>query len=262
MAVLAVFSLVYPVSASRIQMGVSLVPEGDMTGGSFAMNLTILNSGDEAAHDVQASLLLPDGFSSEPIYAGTMDPQVPVFGAFRVLMDGSVNPGLYPIVLKTHYTDANAYPFSTVAPSFLRYKTSAPVMMRGEVGNVTLAGQAEKTIEVRFDNLDDKPHDALIRLMIPDEMKAAESSKRLRIGPKESGRVSFPLKSFGALPGSVYVVFATAEYDEAGLHYASIASGRVEIVAEEKGGLEAPPWLPAGILALLLIIVIYLQVRK
>ncbi|MFH0862082.1 MAG: NEW3 domain-containing protein [Candidatus Altiarchaeota archaeon] len=262
LSLLFAISLVPQVSAARIQMGVSLVPEDNISSESFTMDLTILNSGDEAAREVTVSLLLPGGFSADDIYAGTMEPGRPFHGTFEVRVPGSVNPGLYPVVLKTHYTDANAYPFSTVSPSFIKYRSSAPVMTRGRIGNLTLAGQGEKNLLVEFDNLDEKPHSVLITVRIPDEIKAREYSKHVSIGAKETGEASFPLKSFGALPGSIYYVFAQAEYDDGGLHYSSIAQGRVDIVSEEERGLEAPPWLFAAVLALLIIAAAYMQVRK
>jgi hypothetical protein len=262
LTIFTLFGLLFQVDASRIQMGVTLSPPERVSGGDFEMNLTVVNSGDEAAHDVQASLLLPDGFSSHTLFPGTMEPGIPYNGRFNVSANETVNPGLYPIVLKTHYTDANAYPFSTVSPAYLRYKTQTPIMLRGQISDLTLAGQGEKDLEVAFSNLDEKPHNVLVRLHIPDELKTGEYSEKLGIMAKDEGKVRIPLKSFGALPGSVYIIFASAEYDEGGLHYSSIASGKVEIVGKEEGGFQMPTWIIGAVLAVLILAAVYYQVKK
>lgn len=249
------------VQASRIQIGVSM--QEKVTGGNITMVLTAANSGDEPANDVQLSLLLPDGFSSAPIQAGMMEPNRPFSGEFAVIPVGSPNPGIYPVVLKTRYTDANTYPFSTVSPAYLKYGSSTPTMLRGHIGNLSLSGQNEEALEVSFDNLDEKPHDVLVRLRIPDEIKAQEDSKVLTIGPKDSGKAVFRLKSFGALPDSGYIVFASGEYDDGGLHYSSVASGMIRIVREEdNSSFQAPTWLPAAALVLLVAVVIIWQVKR
>jgi hypothetical protein len=254
----AFFALVGCCSASYIQMGVTVSPPDVVAENVFPLNLTVVNSGDEAAHDVLASLKLPAGFSSEPVYAGLLQPNMPFDGAFRVSVSESVKPGTYPYVLKTHYTDANAYQFSTVSPGFIRYKKPTPSMLRGKMGEVSISEGVEKTLELEVSNLDEKPHKVYVRVHTPDEIAAGQYPGEIAVDARGIGRLQVPVKSFGALPGSAYVVFASLEYDDEGLHYGSTAAGTVKITVKEES--EVPSWLPMAALGLLVVAFVGYQV--
>jgi hypothetical protein len=180
--------------------------------------------------------------------------------SFNVAASSSVIPGVYPLVVKTHYADANAYPFSTVSPNFIRYRQPTPFKLRGTIKEVSLAGDSKKNLVLEVSNLDSKAHNLLVRFHLPDELAADYYSTEVNVQPRGTGKVSVPLKAFGALPGSSYVVFASMEYDEGGLHYSATAGGLVKVGAEEAGGM--PSWLPLAVLALLVAAFIYTQIRR
>jgi len=247
-------------SASFIQIGVTVSSPDIVTENEIILNFSVSNTGDEAAHDVQVSLALPDGFTSEPVYMGVLEPNRPFSGGFRIVISDSVKPGTYPVVLTTHYTDANAYPFSTVSPTFIRYRRPTPIKLRGEVSEVKLYGEAEKDLTLKISNLDERPHKVGVRLHLPDELKATYYSTEVNVDARGVGTVTIPIRSFGALGGSSYLVFATMEYEQDGLHYASTASGMASILAEQEKTL--PNWLPFAGLVLLVVAVVYTQLRK
>jgi len=100
-------------SASYIRMGSSVPLMGPVIGDTFILNVTLSNSGDEAARDVMVSLITPPGgISSEPVFVGTLEPNSGVLAQFKVAIPFKTKPGTYPLIIKTAYADANAYPFS------------------------------------------------------------------------------------------------------------------------------------------------------
>jgi hypothetical protein len=243
-------------------MTVTVTQNVVVTEKNTTLNVTVMNSGNEAAYDVQLSLILPEGFTTEPIFAGVLQPNVPYMGSFRVGIDDSAKPGTYPVVVKTHYADANAYPFSTVTPTFIRYGQPTPFKLRGAIKEVSLVGDSKKDIVLEVSNLDNKPHDVLVRFHLPDELAADYYSTEAPVQPHGISEVRVPVKSFGALPDSSYVIFASMEYDEGGLHYSSTAGGMIKILAKEVVGDDMPSWVPLAVLVALIALFIYLQIRK
>jgi len=265
-SMLVLFALASAASASYIGITVTVSTPQLASGGSFPVNVSVVNSGDEDAHDVQLSLQLPDGFQSSPVFIGILSPNMPYDAVFEVNASDSAKAGTYPIVVKTHYADANAYPFSTVSPTFFRFKEPTPIMLRATMKEISVAagGDTSQNLVLEASNLDDKPHKILVRFHLPDELKADYDSTTLELNPKDSGTVSVPVKSFGALAGSSYLVFASMEYDDSGLHYSSTASGMVKIVADGQSSTAMPSvsWLPLAVILVLLAAFIVYQLKK
>ena len=243
-------------------MAVTVPPAAVETGRDIPLNISVVNTGDEAAYDVQLSLMLPDGFEAEPIPVGLLPPNAPYADSFRVRVADSVKPGTYPAVLKTHYADANAYPFSTVSPAFIRYGQSTPNRLQGRLRELSLAGERTGELVLEAGNLDDRPHTVSVRLHLPDELVAEYYSRTVEVRPRGAEKVGFQVKSLGALPDSSYAVFATMEYDEGGLHYSSAAGGVVRILSGDAGGADFMSWLPPAALVALISLFIYIQFRR
>jgi hypothetical protein len=256
----AVFLAASSASASYIQMTVTVYASDVLSAEDFGLNYTVVNTGDEAAHDVQLSLGLPEGMSSEPVYAGVMQPNQPVSGVFNVTSSGSLLPGTYSVFVKTQYTDANTYPFSTISPTTIRYLQASPVMLRGVIDAPTLSKDSQQQLRLQVSNLDTKPHHVHVRFHIPDELKAGYYSTTVDVDAKQDAAVSVGLESFGALPGSSYVVFASMEYEEDGVHFGATASSIVPVVENTDETL--PSWAPAAALLILAAAFIYYQVRR
>ena len=91
---------------------------------------------------------------------------------------------------------------------------------------------------------------------LPDELKAGYYSTELNVDAQGVASATIPVKSFGALPGSTYVVFAAMEYEGQG-HYGSIAQGTVSIMSPDETGM--PSWLPLAGLGLLVLAFVYYQ---
>jgi hypothetical protein len=225
-----------------------------MTENTTKVLVKLLNSGDEAAHNVQISLLTDD-FESNPIFVGILNLNVPFERNFTVSLKEDILPGNYPIVVLVDYADANGYPFSSVSPSYITYKTPTVSKLSSVVSELVLAGKETKKLTLTVRNLDDFSHNLNVKLILPRELKVDEE-RTISTQPKEEKELNFDVSSFSALPGSSYVVLANIEYDYNGLHYSSIGRGTVMIGEESTSIL--PNWLPiTGIIFLGGVFILY-----
>lgn len=249
-------------SAKYITLGHTVTVEQIIQGNETTINVTLLNSGDEAAYDTQLSLLLPEGIGSKPIFLGKMDPNMPQSGTFDIGIDSGVMPGKYSLVILTEYKDANGYPFSSVSPNSLILKEVTSSQVFGKISELTLGDKGERrklTLELR--NMDDKDHDLQIRLFGPRELKIDLEERSLVLNARGVKKIDFAISSFGALPESSYVVFASMDYEEGGIHYSATARGVVKIV-EQKEAISFSGELPLVALIILILIVVIYQFRK
>ena len=233
-----IFALVSTTAATYITLSSSVAVCDIISGNETRINITTTNFGDEPAHDVRLSLLLPDGFMSESIMFGRVDANEKRSGSFVVSIDPDVLPGGYPVILLTDYKDANAYPFSAVSTDncymFIKKKTSSNIY--GRIPEVSLTGTVPGgfDIEVFNGNLDDTEQEIHVRLFTPRELRlnpggGANARESILLNAGESRKLSYEISSFGALPGSTYAILATLDYAEDDLHYSSFCVGKVSV---------------------------------
>jgi len=253
------FILIGGVSATFISITTTVSMETVVRDNETPVNLTIVNSGDEPAYDVLVSLITPKGLDSDELFPGRLNPDEPYTGELKIKIDEDVIPGTYTLGVITDYKDANGYPFSAISTfSFIiKEPTFSRVMAR--IPEITLGDKETKDLKLLIKNFDDKPHSIQVGLLLPRELRSDREEKTLFIDKKSDEEVSFSISSFGALPGSNYVIFATINYEEEGLHYSSSFSGIVHVV-EHKGFV--PSWLPIAIVVILILIFIVYQFRK
>ena len=232
-----------------------------ITDDSSKIEVDILNSGDESAFSVQISPLLSSDFQVEPnLYdLGTLDPNEPEKINFDVTLSDGILPGSYPLVVLVDYADANGYPFSSVSPSSIIYKTQTLSKVTGVMENLDLSKERSQTLTLTLRNLDGVQHDVDVKLYLPRELKTDKDESTISIGPKEEKNLNFQVSSFSALPGSSYIVLATLDYDDSNSHYSYTARNIINIVKEKP--LEFPIWLPILSFIVLLIIFAYYLIR-
>jgi uncharacterized membrane protein len=246
-------------NATYITLQNSMTVERVISSGASSINVSLTNSGDEAANGVQLSLLLPEGFTANTVFLGRMDPNLPQTASFSIAIGPSITPGVYPIALLTEYKDANGYQFSSVTPNFLVIKEARSSQVDATVSQEEIGNKGEvKKITVSLRNMDQKDHAVKIRMYAPKELKIAPEEKTLTVKARDSPQTEFEISSFGALPGSSYVVFTSVDYDEGGIHYTSTASGLIKVV-QQKDPVSFSGWLPIAVVAILVIAVIAFQ---
>jgi len=198
-----------------------------MTEDVTKIHVKLLNSGDEAAHNVKLSLLAT-GFSANPIFVGKLNPNDPFEEDFDVTLTEEILPGNYPVVILTDYADANMYPFSSVFSSSIVYKTPTVSRISGIMREVSLTGKESKKLTLSIRNLDDKEHDVDVKLILPREIKAVDGEKTISIGSKQEKSLDFEVSSLSAISGSTYAILASMEYEDE-FHYSSFANGIIRI---------------------------------
>ncbi len=222
------------------------------------IQFSLTNSGDEAAYNVQVSLITDD-FSSQLIHVGTLEINRPFETNITLNVNDNLKEGNYPVVLLTEYTDANGYPFSSVSPITLTYKNPYSSRITGIFENIELSGKRSKNLVLKLKNMDQVDHDVNVKLILPNELSSDTIEKTVSVGSKEGKNIVFKVSNFAGLEGSSYVVLASIEYEN-DYHYSSLASGMVRIV--EKKGMNVPKWIPISTLIIVVIIFIIFQVKS
>ncbi len=258
-SVIFLVAFMWVVSATFISITTTVSLDKILGGNETLANLTIVNSGDEPAYDVLVSLILPDGLNSNDLFPGELNPGKPYTGEFKIGVGENVVPGKYTAGVVTDYKDANGYPFSAVSTFSMIIKKPTVSRVVARIPEITLGDKETRDLRFSIKNLDDKPHQVEVKLFLPRELKSDNEKKTVAVDSKSDREVSFTISSFGALPGSNYVVFALIDYEEEGLYYSSSSGGVVHVV-EQKGGV--PPWIPIAVVALLILIFILYQFRK
>lgn len=226
-----------------------------MTKDETKIHVSILNSGNEPANNVQITPLVPNSFSTEPVSFEKLNINEPKETNFKVKLTEETIPGNYPVVILTDYADINGYPFSSVSPSSIVYKTRTISKVSGVISEVSLIDKNSKKLVLTLRNLDDTSHNIKIKMFIPRELKISEDEKEMTIGPKEEKELDFEISSLSALVGSSYLVLASIDYEDGILHYSTFARGIVKI--ELGKSFEFPFWLPVISFIVLLIIFFY-----
>lgn len=227
--------------------------------GTGKASIRILNSGDEAAHNVELMVLLPEGFSSNTIYAGKILPNSTFNGNFTVsvIKNMSILPGSYAACELTRYQDANGYQFSSISPLTITHINPTSSKITGLLDSVTIGEKGSKSIKLKLINSDSSGHDVYVRLFLPSELTCREPEKSIYMQKNSENSITFEVSNAGALIGSNYVVFASIDYSD-GMHYSSFARGNIEITKEEPFNYTLPM---AIILILLILAIVFVNVR-
>jgi hypothetical protein len=233
-----------------------------MTDKTTKTHVKLLNSGDEAAYKVQISLLT-DSFKTDQLYVGNLDPNIPFEGDLNITETKEIFPGSYPLVVLTDYTDANGYPFSSISPNYITYKSHTVSKLSGTFSELSLSGKDSKKLVLTVRNIDSITHDLKIKLILPRELKTLNDNSVLSLASKEEKTLNFDVSSFSALAGSSYVVLASLEYDDNNLHYSSFAQTIVKITEEKSSfSFNLPSWIPILVVIILVVVFLFFQFRK
>ena len=170
---LLVFLLIPNVVSASVISLTTTVSTDVMAENKSQVQIGLLNSGDESAYNVQLSLI-SDYFDSETFRVGNLEPNKPFKTNMSISLIEEVKPGNYPVVLLTEYTDGNGYPFSSVSPVSISYKTPSVSLVSGSIPEVNLSGKETKSLTLTLKNMDDVSHDVKVNLILPRELKINE----------------------------------------------------------------------------------------
>ncbi len=211
--------------ASYITMTTNFSIEKDDRG--LTLVVTSKNNGDESAYDIQYEIR-----AGSQTFLGSSVAQLGVNKEIRqdfAIDDAFEHPGHYPVIIKTHYRDANSYPFSALATGFYDYKapTLSGVLIRAD--NLKIPSNGKGVIEFTVRNSDSVAHELNLVFHLPNELAVLEEDQQRSIGPRETEILRYTLENFSALDNSSYAVVLIAEYEEEGKHYSTAGSLLVQI---------------------------------
>lgn len=191
--------------------------------------LTLVNEGDESARSVSVSAQLLDRHASGPLRA-TLPPHEPLTSTLDLGVPPA-EPGLYPIVFKIHYADANLYPFSALAFHFWPYPENEipPPALLPLVQPLALSEKG--ILKLKIKSLAAAPLDVQVHLYLPDELSCEIPELNLLLAPGRDRTVDFPLVNFSGRPGSRYAILIVLGYRQDGRYHGLPATGTVEIRA-------------------------------
>ncbi|MBL7169606.1 MAG: hypothetical protein ISS48_01135 [Candidatus Aenigmarchaeota archaeon] len=235
-----------------------------LTADQGQIQVILTNSGDEAAYNVQLSLIT-DYFSSQPVHVGTLEVNKPFKTNISFNTIDELKEGNYPIVLLTEYKDANGYEFSSVSPVTLTHKNSYYSKINISFENLEISGNKAKNLFVKLKNMDQTSHNINVRLALPNELSSDIVNSTVNLDPKMEKTIVFKISNFRGLEGSSYIVFVTTEYED-DYHYSSLARGMVRIVEGKGLNLEGKSssilkLLPITILIIAILVFILYQFK-
>jgi len=249
-------------SASLISMGVTVSNTVALDGSSGESIVSAVNSGDEAAYNVQISLL---DLLNNNLVVGEINsllrPGKETKNTFKLDFSNITLPGTYPLLVTVDYRDANNYPFSAIAQATFNYKEATNSLLKMQSNPVKLADKA--TLSLDITNLNSDPKKIDIYAVAPRELIIKDNTRVIDLGGQKSTTLTFKMSSLSAIPKSKYPVFIVATYKDNNRFYSNIISSPVEIVTvEKKSILRLPTFFGIGAVAILVLVITILQFRK
>jgi hypothetical protein len=218
-----------PLSTHAAFLSIRSDARAEIISNRVVAGLTVVNQGDESARSVSVSAGFQDRLRSGPVRT-TLPPNEPL----DVQLDLGplpAEPGLYPIVFKIHYADANLYPFSALA--FHSWASPGneipPPALLSLIQPLSFSDQG--TLKLKLKSLVPSPLDVNLRLYLPDELSCDTPELNLLLAPGRDRIVEFPLVNFSGRPGSRYTILVVLGYRQDGGYYGIPAVGSIEIRA-------------------------------
>ena len=210
---------------------IAMATEFSITATPAGLELVVAseNRGDEPSYGVQFEVQAGDKqFTSAEVPRLTVNEKTserfPVGDAFGL-------PGHYPIVIKTHYKDGNAYPFSALTVGFYDHQEPVVSKVLMRVQNADVPSNGAGTVSVLVRNNDAVPRDLEVVLHLPDELAAASERMSLQLAPGSEETLDYVVENFSALENSSYSVAVIAQYEDEERHYSASGSAVVRITA-------------------------------
>jgi hypothetical protein len=237
--------------ASFISLGLSITSPEYVEGGEFPLYISLVNMGDETAKNAVISLHLPDG-STKTTTIGDIEINIHYQINLSAPEFQLQYPGLYFGFLTLEYTDANTYPFSVVAPFYVRNIKDSQSDISHSAEAITIAAEGTPaTAIINVKNEDSKAHNISLNVFSPNELHTSSPQEPKNIGSGENIGYRIPVGSKGALEGSEYSIYYTIEYVSDGIHKSAVGDLRVKISSQDE--VAPTSHAPAAALAILIL---------
>ena len=224
----AALLLAGPAAAGTISITISQTAR--IADGDLVVEVTIGNSGDEAALSVVPVLR----FGDESVRGKGTPSLAPNASLDETLTlpVGALGEGRWPYQIAVDYTDQNQYPFQALLAQALVVGNppAAKVAVRAIAGT-EVAGSG--TLSVGVKNLTPDTRSARVRVLLPEGLEAKDPVRTVALEAWEEATLEVGVVNRTALVGSRYPVFVTAEYDDGGVHQAVVAQSVVAVTGAD-----------------------------
>ena len=215
------------------------------------------NQGNEAAHNVQTSILFLDERLESPVRPLLGVNESEAFHVEKVI--SGIKQGRYPLTVLVDFQDANQYAFSAIVGTTFHYEKDVNPDLLCVVNSLVMGKSDELRLQVRNLGLESRRIRATV--ILPKELSAPRTETDFEIGPRSEKTVFFEVVNFSALPGATYPVFCFLEYDTEDTHYTAVANTVVEIV-KKQNWLGRTEWLWIGLAVFLGVVIMLYQFKK
>lgn len=236
-----------PAAAKNISIQMTPIPE--LRDGSFSVQLSVTNLGDEAAQSVVPTLRFRDR-EVRGTGKASLGPNETINETLAVPAP-DVGTGRWPYRLTVDYTDANQYPFQALHVPTLTVGNPPPVKVAVREAKASQVG-ATGTLSVTLKNLEGNVRTVAFQALVPEGLEAAAASSDVHLAAWEEKTVTVPLTNRTALAGSRLPVFLTVQYDDGYVHHGVVAQTVVEVVPQQSFFSRRRELLWGGVAVLLL----------
>lgn len=236
-----------------LETTVTASAEGDRA----SISVLVKNKGDEPAHNLRVSADLGGS-----VVQGQMKNSVGPAQEAKDDLSATVSfqkPGRYPIVVRIEYTDANLYPFSALAVSYLNYGEPATAHVVGSVLRTEIEERGSVPVTVK--NLDNVSRTIAVTLLAPAELSVANPRLSVETPAGEEKTVTFDVLNRSARPGSSYALFAVMSYEDQLFFHTGIGTGVLQ-VKERRSPVESYKWLLLSVVIVLGLVIVFYNLRR
>jgi len=221
------------------------------------LEVTVRNEGSSPAKDVR---VLVDFLGQDVL--GRLEAELPAGGVYQEDFEFDPSraelPGLHPAVATVSYADLENNRFSALVARPLPVGDAVRGDIHLEVSPLRLRGRT--AVPVVVTNRSPRLKQVELELRVSPDIRVLESVRSFDLGPWGREQFSFTLENHSAREGSIYPVYAVAQYREGGRLYTWMAAAPVTV-----GSPAASPKLflwPGLIAAILLALVLALAFRS
>jgi hypothetical protein len=185
----------------------------------------VTNLGDEEAKSVHVRTQAPRSEDSSENLP-TLSPGAAHSFTIKHSLKG-LTPGVYPLIIFTHYGDSNNYPFSALSITGFQWGRASDAGVIGSLENVEIRGHGRS--ELKLKNLENSVKSLHIRFLAPSELSFDPKSVDIQLAPDQEINLPCKIRNFSALRGSTYFVYAVMEFEQGGVHATAWAPASIRI---------------------------------
>src|SRR5262245_17769506 len=205
---------------------INMTTRTELTDKELKVDLTVGNSGDEAAGSVVPILRLRD----REVRGAREDSLAPGGRIERTLVvpAADLGEGRWPFRVAVSYTDQNQYPFQALHVSLITRGNPLPAKIAVTKVDITPL-ESSATMTIRLKNLAGVERAATVNVFAPEDIEIEGGAPEVKLAAWAEDSVERDITNRTALTGSRYPVFAIVEYDEQGTHHAVVSQGLVDV---------------------------------